>query len=998
MIAHGYQNGATTVFSGGENRMALHQSTGPQIPISGHENSPVHSQGQQNGRYPIQQQQQQQHVISSGSGIGVPSQLQQQQYHQQATMGSGNVTDPNHSISSAAPTSSFVVPSQFSLQAAWGTTHSPQRLNGQLGWRGSNEPPVTVTAVTPAPTTASAPSAEEQMYNLRMRRIAKGILDWKTYDYSIMLPRHISQEYGELWVNPQSVTSTLHGIPRQFLMLPKDANYLADVFFEHAYFYYPIINRSVVELHLMEPHTPQALFLLNVVFMGACKHLGRATDIKRAIQFRERAREIQHFVDAKERITKMQATLLGSQVIYGVFVPVIGLSQVCGTYKALPTADPAAADENEPMVDLAAESRSLMSNKGLIPEAVYQQRLWTFWGLYTRDAMGRLYFGWPHGMDNLIVDAELPMVKGCVGLGGMRKGLTGHNGLDAATTGKRRGTAITTKQTQREKKLLKAEAAAKQSGRDKYRVASSPATDDEDDDESNDADDQEDESDLEQDEITPNNMSSQNRGTIENTGRFKATSAVPTEGSVPSSQQHSQDNTPGFSGLSRQLLERQSRGEDVTRRQGTPGSSINSAQVRRHLDRMKVLLAAEDDITDGGSYARLLFLEEVKLWSIGRRVGLYLQGRNTSLSMSPAAPATGSFSLFDKPSVGNKDPFGSSYITSTAEAARCSESAWLEDKELQQLQSELIAWEEALPPLFKFRQDLEQPDINHKVNGRLSVLKMYYYTITIMLQSSYLPIPQYLSSTSRSSATKSPESISQEYDDLFSRATSMAFSDEGSSSSSRIKSEEYFHTGRSPQSFSDGYFNTAHRICTQLSNVLYHHVELMLDSYPNWCSIQAKLNQSLTAALRVSCLNARLNSNSKAIRDEAKAGFKMGSELFKRQAILPAPLTVRDWPAEEDVKQMLDLEEEFRELMTTQEEEQTLVDEEVQSQSQTRDDDGFGMGPHEGGDPGDHLLYTPELHDDHQHGLPPFETTIASQYDIFGLNAEGFQFNYSMDA
>jgi hypothetical protein len=175
----------------------------------------------------------------------------------------------------------------------------------------------------------------------------------------------------------------------------------------------------------------------------------------------------------------------------------------------------------------------------------------------------------------------------------------------------------------------------------------------------------------------------------------------------------------------------------------------------------------------------------------------------------------------------------------------------------------------------------------------------------------------------------------------------------------------------------------------------------MLDSYPNWCSIQAKLNQSLTAALRVSCLNARLSSNSKAIRDEAKAGFKMGSELFKRQAMLPAPLTVRDWPAEEDVKQMQGLEDGFREMMTTQEEEeQALADEEAQSQSQTRDDDdgGFGMGPHGGGDPGDHLLYTPELHDDLQHGLPPFETTIASQYDIFGLNAEGFQFNYSMDA
>src|SRR5690554_2924322 len=145
---------------------------------------------------------------------------------------------------------------------------------------------------------------------------------------------------------------------------------------------------------------------------------------------------------------------------------------------------------------------------------------------------------------------------------------------------------------------------------------------------------------------------------------------------------------------------------------------------------------------------------------------------------------------------------------------------------------------------------------------------MYYYTITIMLQSAYLHIPQYLSSSLRSPSNKSPESVNQDYSGLFSRATSLTASDEGCP---RIKSEEeeYFCTGRSPQPSAHGYFNTAHQICTQLSNVLYHHIELLLDTYPNWCSIQAKLNQSLTAAIRVSLLNARLSSNSKAIRDEA---------------------------------------------------------------------------------------------------------------------------------
>lgn len=219
----------------------------------------------------------------------------------------------------------------------------------------------------------------------------------------------------------------------------------------------------------------------------------------------------------------------------------------------------------------------------------------------------------------------------------------------------------------------------------------------------------------------------------------------------------------------------------------------------------------------------------------------------------------------------------------------------------------------------------------------------------------------------------------------------MAVSEDGA----RIKSEagEYFYTGRSPQPSSDGYFNTPHKICTQLSNVLYHHIELMLDHYQDWCSIQVKLNQSLIVAIRVSCLNARLSSNSKTIRDEGKAGFKMGTELFKRQAILPAPLTIRDWPAEEDVQVMEGLEQGFKVLMAKEDEEIAL--EEARSQSQTRDDfDGFGMGNH--GEYGDHLLYTPDLHD----GLPlPLDTTtVQSQYDIFALNAEGFQFNYSMGA
>ena len=65
-----------------------------------------------------------------------------------------------------------------------------------------------------------------------MQKIAQNILECKSYDYCIMLPRHISQEYDELWVGSAGSSSDVRKIPRQLLMLPKDANFLVDVFFQ----------------------------------------------------------------------------------------------------------------------------------------------------------------------------------------------------------------------------------------------------------------------------------------------------------------------------------------------------------------------------------------------------------------------------------------------------------------------------------------------------------------------------------------------------------------------------------------------------------------------------------------------------------------------------------------------------------------------------------------------------------------------------------------------
>ncbi|KAG0351160.1 hypothetical protein BG005_009344 [Podila minutissima] len=816
----------------------------------------------------------------------------------------------------------------------------------------------------------SQASTQKQVAAARMQKIAKDMLDIKKYDYSIRLMRHISQEEDELWVAPHSVVDNdIQGIPSKLLLLPKDANYLVDVFFENACFYYPIVNRAVVELQLMEPQTPQALFLLNIIFMAACKHLARSTDIKRAVQFRERAREIQYYIDGRVRLSRMQANILGSQVVYGSFVIVIGMAQVAGTFGDLNCA----GDPDMQGFDIQAECRSVQSKKGSIPEAAYQARLWAFWAYYIRDSMSRLYFGWPHGMDTMIVTAELPKIKGCVGLGGKTKNLMGASEMEGGGTRKRRESSFNRNTVLPGKKLMKAESRSAQTDQGMYRTSLSMLDDEDSNDDtksnkSHDSDDQGNDITI----TSASNPSLNKRSTLKDA--------------------LSRDDGSSLSGLSKSLLEQQSQGHTPTRRH-----SLGDVQeTRRHMDRMKLLLEAEEDTTDGGSYARVLFLEEVKLWSIGRRVSMYLANRATS---SPSS--------FDLDSEAISHPFGSAALsTSTFEASRCSERAWLRDQELQSIQADLIAWDHALPGFLRFRSDVDQSDVNHKVNGKMGILTMMYYTITIMLQSSYLPIPQYLSSshqTSRASSYKSPESLSREFDGIFSRAMSTT----STLDETRIKLEDdYFRSSSTPRSPSaKGYFNTAHQICTQLSNVLYHHVEMLLDSYPNWCSIQSKINHSLIAAMRVSCLNARLSSNSRAIRDEAKAGFKYGSDLFKRQAVLPEPLTIRDWPAEEDVNVMQNLEEEFRELMTNQEEDLATALRQELAEIEGNYDPKAELHPlyNEGqesyysnpNDPNGVPLPLDSMGYDifqGQNGIP------NPPQHVFGLGNDGFKFEYSMGA
>ncbi|KAF9197820.1 hypothetical protein BGZ49_001588 [Haplosporangium sp. Z 27] len=759
---------------------------------------------------------------------------------------------------------------------------------------------------------------ENNKISKKIQKIARDILAIKKYDLCIFVRRHISQEYDDLFLPSELPSASMRIVPSHLMLLPRDANYLVDVFFEYAHFYYPIINRSIVELHLMEPQSPQAMFLLNIVFMTACKHLARNSDIKRAIQFRNRAKEVSSFIDDKSRLSRIQGILLCSVVIYGVFKTTTVLAELCGAHRALNTM-PWGSDEEEVHIQVdPAMKRS-------VPEAAYQARLWAFWGLYIRDATSRLYFGWPHGMDPVEVTSDLPKLEGHVGLGGnghLKSRLDEYRQVPPPVIGKRRGSTFKRKDSKKSEKRhmtrpLEDGGAnmVKTSDKANYRNTLL-SSDDDDDDEADD--------DINEHDVTDLDWDERRRSPLFQQGVEPLL--------VMSPKILEQQCQPSYYHSSSFV------GHHLGRSTFTPLSS-EQKEHDIHMSRVKTLIDAEEDPTDGGSFARILFLEEIRLWTIGRRVAFYLAGRsNVTAPSACPTPQTK----------------GSTHSTSDTQhnTDQWSEEAWLQDHELQSLQADLIAWENALPIHLRFRQDLDSEGINHKVNGKMSILIMTYYTITIMLQSSFLPISQYFSSR-KSSSQASP--IKQRSEERGMEATKKATSIPTVNNPNTLPSPEipvqasstYMPTATTPEGAAPStyfmpqpqsnspqpqkslqghlYFNTAHRICTELSNVIMHHVELMLDFYPDWCSIQAKVNHALTAALRVTCLNAKLRSNSSLARDEAMACFKMGSELYRRLALLPYPLVIRDWPAEEDVQAMMEIEEEFREMMMTEDEQQAVL-------------------------------------------------------------------------
>ncbi|KAF9933558.1 hypothetical protein FBU30_005200 [Linnemannia zychae] len=738
----------------------------------------------------------------------------------------------------------------------------------------------------------------------RVQKMAKDLIDIKRNEFTLLIPRHILHEDDELFVVklPHANAKPLR-IPPRLMTLPRDANFLVEVFFEHAYYYYPILNRAVVELCLMESHTPAAMLLLNTVFMVACKHMPRTEDTLRAIEFRERVRELRWCFEDKSQLNYMIAEMIGFMSVYGLFGIAPGQMEFCGTHRTMASKASGAIHSN-PETELLENGVS----RSTLPEINHQTKLWVFWSLYLRDCICKLYFGFHFGIDAKPMTAELPKIRNFVGLGGRVAPSNQHKGTSGASeaTKKRRETSFgRDRQYPPDKRFLQDKERQNRGildDRTQFRNAREYSSDSDE---------------SENDETT----SSQREGSGDR------------DVFMPSQA----ERRPGASGsnfigrtmatLSRELLESQSRGDSMPYGVSDTTENLDPQALKAHMERMEILLRSQDDPTDDGSYARVLFLEEIRLWTIGRRLSAYLSGRtatdvpvhSTSVSNSACGGSPKISSVYENGERSSRESLG-----------MWSEQAWAQDQELQSLQADLIAWEKSIPKHLRFRSDVDHPDINHKVNGKMSVIMVAYYTITILLQSSYLPKPPE-ALRSKSSPKKPTSPIVNSYDNR--KDTTESCRDntpphQWSRSRSESASAPLKETSRtsavddaSTQAEDHTYYNTAHRICTELSNVILHHIEIMLDRYTRWCTIQAKINHALIAAQRVACLNARLDGNSSRMREEAKAGFRMGSDLYKRLAVLPAPLVIYDRPPVEDINYMNDLEKVFDQMVVSQDEE-----------------------------------------------------------------------------
>ncbi|KAG0230852.1 hypothetical protein BGW42_000642 [Actinomortierella wolfii] len=189
--------------------------------------------------------------------------------------------------------------------------------------------------------------------------------------------------------------------------------------------------------------------------------------------------------------------------------------------------------------------------------------------------------------------------------------------------------------------------------------------------------------------------------------------------------------------------------------------------------------------------------------------------------------------------------------------SRWSQNAWANDDELQTLQSELIQWEQSLPDHFRFRMDFDHPDINHKVNGKIGLMLLYYYTITLTLQSSYLPVPASWYPAMRTKASRRKES-----------KTSMA---PVSSVTAQMSSPS---SSRSEKQSSSIYFEECSTASTSSDE----------------SEVPSTSSASLSAVTVSTSKVGTAKDKYEILRREAKYGFRMGSELWRKLKSIRHPL------------------------------------------------------------------------------------------------------------
>lgn len=393
----------------------------------------------------------------------------------------------------------------------------------------------------------------------------------------------------------------------------------------------------------------------------------------------------------------MLAEMMGYLAVYGLFGITPGMMEYCGTHRTFASRN-SGTQASHPETELLEEGFP----KGSIPEASHQYRLWLFWAHYLRGSISKLYFGFYFGMDAKAMTAELPKIENFVGLGGraapsVKATPTATAAAAAAATKRRRELFAGPCTALPDKRRLLPDPEVRVGGdlgdRTQFRSTQgySAGTDDSGDDEGSTS--PKVGSDGNRDVVTPPNPSNE----VERpSGAYEAGGANLSGRKVAT--------------LSKEVLEAQSRGNSILHGISETAKTLDPEALGTHMERMEILLRSQDDPTDGGSYARALFLEEVRLWIIGRRLSVYLASRTTG--DTPHHPV-------GLPGQAANGSTGASSSTTRRDLGYWSEQAWKEDLELQSLQADLIAWEKAVPDHLKFRLDVDHPDVNQKVNGKM---------------------------------------------------------------------------------------------------------------------------------------------------------------------------------------------------------------------------------------------------------------------------------------